>query len=238
MTCTCGTGFCFICGKEADGEDDHWVRSGGCPRYNQPGDRDVEYDDDGEYDEDEDEDDETDPLDDVHGLFEEAPTPQPTAEAHTVPAADTAADLPTQTNRRDARVFGENELVVLGGGDRDLVPGPTSIQPVQEDNMAPPLTRRARAPVNTIAQAVAETQTSPESAEVPAGPTSSSNFLHLDPESLPGMITAQSGDDMNFGGLDLTHDEHEDDMAMWEIFSALASDRPMRTAAIMRHRNA
>ena len=43
ISCQCGMGFCFICGKEADGESDHW-RKGGCPRYNQPGDADVEYD--------------------------------------------------------------------------------------------------------------------------------------------------------------------------------------------------
>jgi hypothetical protein len=40
-------GFCFICGKEADGESDHW-RKGGCPRYHQPGDANVEYDDYGD----------------------------------------------------------------------------------------------------------------------------------------------------------------------------------------------
>ena len=48
ISCQCGMGFCFICGKEADGESDHW-RKAGCPRYNQPGDADVEYDD---YDDD------------------------------------------------------------------------------------------------------------------------------------------------------------------------------------------
>jgi hypothetical protein len=47
ISCQCGMGFCFICGKEADGESDHW-RKGGCPRYHQPGDANVEYDDYGD----------------------------------------------------------------------------------------------------------------------------------------------------------------------------------------------
>jgi hypothetical protein len=69
ISCQCGMGFCFICGKEADGESDHW-RKGGCPRYNQPGDADVEYDDyEDDYEDDRisstDEHDEGDSQDDV-----------------------------------------------------------------------------------------------------------------------------------------------------------------------------
>ena len=76
ITCTCGTGFCFICGKEVEGDSEHWARKSGCPRYNHPDDRDAEYDD---YDEDDNEsiapirdelDDDEDPLENVRGLFE------------------------------------------------------------------------------------------------------------------------------------------------------------------------
>lgn len=71
----CGTGFCFICGKTADGDSDHWVK-GGCPRYNQPGDPYAEYDghygeDDSDPDSDTDGESYTDPLENVRGLFEE-----------------------------------------------------------------------------------------------------------------------------------------------------------------------
>lgn len=78
ITCQCGMGFCFICGKEADGDSDHW-RKGGCPRYNQPGDANVEYDN---YDEDDENDrvshtgehdeegSEADVLENVRDLFE------------------------------------------------------------------------------------------------------------------------------------------------------------------------
>lgn len=70
ITCTCGMGFCFICGKEADGDSEHWARKSGCPRYNHPDDDNAEYD---EYDEDDDEstssDDDDDPLENVRGLF-------------------------------------------------------------------------------------------------------------------------------------------------------------------------
>ena len=47
IVCVCGVGFCFICGKEADGEGDHWT-VGGCPRYNQPDDPRAEFDGDDE----------------------------------------------------------------------------------------------------------------------------------------------------------------------------------------------
>ena len=79
IDCQCGTGFCFICGKEADGDSEHW-RKGGCPRYNQPGDANVEYDDD--YDDGEnddrasstnehvDGDSEADFLENIRSLFE------------------------------------------------------------------------------------------------------------------------------------------------------------------------
>lgn len=78
ITCKCDTGFCFICGKEADGDSEHWSRKNGCPRYNHPEDLDAEYDD--PYDDDEDDDlvdptrdelgSEIDPLENVRNLFE------------------------------------------------------------------------------------------------------------------------------------------------------------------------
>jgi hypothetical protein len=89
MSCPCGTGFCFICGKEANGEDDHWTRRNGCPRYNQPDD-DPEYDDGSDYDEDEDDlnlrERENnritgDPVEEIRGLFEPENTEQDTEEA-------------------------------------------------------------------------------------------------------------------------------------------------------------
>lgn len=46
IICPCMMSFCFICGKEALDGSDHWVREGGCPRYNQPGTREALYDDD------------------------------------------------------------------------------------------------------------------------------------------------------------------------------------------------
>jgi hypothetical protein len=73
ITCTCGMGFCFICGKEADGDSEHWARKSGCPRYNHPDDIDAEYD---EYEEDDDEstgggsEDGDDILENVRGLYE------------------------------------------------------------------------------------------------------------------------------------------------------------------------
>ena len=73
ITCTCGMGFCFICGKEADGDSEHWARKSGCPRYNHPDDENAEYD---EYDEDDDEstrdgsEDDDDILENVRGLFD------------------------------------------------------------------------------------------------------------------------------------------------------------------------
>jgi hypothetical protein len=78
ITCKCGMGFCFICGKEADGDDEHWSRKNGCPRYNHPDDLDAEYD---QYDDEEDDNDDPvapagdeeggdDPLENVRGLFE------------------------------------------------------------------------------------------------------------------------------------------------------------------------
>jgi hypothetical protein len=76
ITCPCGTGFCFICGKEAGDDSTHWARKSGCPRYKHPDDRDAEYD---EYDEDDDDSiapveiepsDDDDPLESVRGLFD------------------------------------------------------------------------------------------------------------------------------------------------------------------------
>lgn len=80
MTCNCGTGFCFICGEEADGDSDHWSRKrgkSGCPRYHHPDDVNAEYDD-GYDDDDEDSiaptsdelGSEVDPLENVRDLFE------------------------------------------------------------------------------------------------------------------------------------------------------------------------
>jgi hypothetical protein len=85
ISCQCGMGFCFICGKEADGESDHW-RKGGCPRYHQPGDANVEYDDYGDdeddgvsaSDEHDERDNEADIVENVRDLFgtdEVLPTP-------------------------------------------------------------------------------------------------------------------------------------------------------------------
>ena len=38
MRCTCGEGFCFVCG-EGDLEDgsSHWQRGKSCPKFGQPG---------------------------------------------------------------------------------------------------------------------------------------------------------------------------------------------------------
>lgn len=46
IICSCMASLCFICGKEALDGSEHWVREGGCPRYNQPGTRAAMYDDD------------------------------------------------------------------------------------------------------------------------------------------------------------------------------------------------
>lgn len=76
ITCNCGMGFCFICGKEAEGDSEHWASpKSGCPRYNHPDDSNAEYDESSEYDEDEpvpprDEvEEDSDPLDNVRDLF-------------------------------------------------------------------------------------------------------------------------------------------------------------------------
>ena len=43
--CTfCQTSFCYICGKFADADSDHWFNI--CPRFGQPGDKDASYDQD------------------------------------------------------------------------------------------------------------------------------------------------------------------------------------------------
>jgi hypothetical protein len=103
ISCQCGMGFCFICGKEADGESDHW-RKGGCPRYNQPGDPDVEYDDyDGEDDDDDDRvsttdehdggESEADVLENIRDLFE---TDEHTVESPVDLTRDISGDLDTR----------------------------------------------------------------------------------------------------------------------------------------------
>ncbi|KAK4888494.1 hypothetical protein LTR27_012607 [Elasticomyces elasticus] len=43
MLCVCFTHFCFICGVEAHHDSTHW-RQGGCPRWNQPGATNAQYD--------------------------------------------------------------------------------------------------------------------------------------------------------------------------------------------------
>jgi hypothetical protein len=96
ITCTCGMGFCFICGKEADGDSEHWARKSGCPRYNHPDDENAEYD---EYDEDDDEstrdghEDDSDPLENVRGLFD--------LDEVSDAAAIALPDLPDLTERAD-----------------------------------------------------------------------------------------------------------------------------------------
>lgn len=45
ITCNCTMNYCFICGVEALGNSDHWTR-GRCPRYNQPGANNAQYDGD------------------------------------------------------------------------------------------------------------------------------------------------------------------------------------------------
>ena len=45
--CVCGMSLCFICGQYAKEGSDHWIgsrRSGGCPRYNHPSDREALWD--------------------------------------------------------------------------------------------------------------------------------------------------------------------------------------------------
>lgn len=43
MVCSCGSNFCYICGKAAHDGSAHWA-PGGCPRYNQPGERNAIFD--------------------------------------------------------------------------------------------------------------------------------------------------------------------------------------------------
>ncbi|KAK5676477.1 hypothetical protein LTS10_010778 [Elasticomyces elasticus] len=43
MLCVCFAHFCFICGVEAHHDSAHW-RQGGCPRWNQPGAANAQYD--------------------------------------------------------------------------------------------------------------------------------------------------------------------------------------------------
>lgn len=47
MTCArgnCRQGFCYICGEKADGDSDHWSTGKPCPRWNQPGAADAQFD--------------------------------------------------------------------------------------------------------------------------------------------------------------------------------------------------
>ena len=47
MTCpvpACCTSYCFVCGREAEGDSDHWTFGKPCQRYNQPGATDAVFD--------------------------------------------------------------------------------------------------------------------------------------------------------------------------------------------------
>jgi hypothetical protein len=49
--CTfCQTSFCYICGKFADADSDHWFNI--CPRFGQPGDKDASFDEEYHFDSD------------------------------------------------------------------------------------------------------------------------------------------------------------------------------------------
>lgn len=115
MICQCGTGFCFICGKEADGESEHWRKGGSCPRYNQPGDDEAEYDEFGYGDDDDstvsngdDNSDGDDLLEDVRGLFsdgqeEESAAVNPQEQEMDPPAIENA--LTEELDRRHPSVL-------------------------------------------------------------------------------------------------------------------------------------
>ena len=47
----CFANLCFSCGLEIDPEGDHWRLGSRCPRYNQPGAANAQFDDEGEIDE-------------------------------------------------------------------------------------------------------------------------------------------------------------------------------------------
>jgi len=124
ITCTCGTGFCFICGKEADGDSEHWARKSGCPRYNHPDDIDAEYD---EYEEDDDDDgseDNDDILENVRGLFEVG-----SDETGVFPTTTTDTATPVALVVDDGAV----ELSIArvhSTGDRDRVLPPAGVEPL------------------------------------------------------------------------------------------------------------
>lgn len=223
MTCTCGTGFCFICGKEADGEDDHWVRSGGCPRYNQPGDRDVEYDDDGYDDENEDED--SDPLEDVHGLFEEEVDLEPTAGQPVFPVT-----APRQEPTGGV-VFGGNSLgqqsidAVLEASNESMA------QILQNTLIEPSALPGNRRPVDTVDHTIDETADRFRFMDAEYAPSRAPALPQSGHETLADMI-AEAEHDTNFGGVNVTLDEWEDNMALWEVFAALERERTVRQAAI------
>lgn len=121
ITCTCGMGFCFICGKEADGDSEHWARKSGCPRYNHPDDDNAEYD---EYDEDDDEstrdgsEDDDDILENVRGLFdledtsEEEDLPSPYTTGRVTDTAFSFADLDTNEPSIEHENTAEDETLL------------------------------------------------------------------------------------------------------------------------------
>lgn len=208
MECQCGTGFCFICGKEADGEDDHWVR-GGCPRYNQPGDRDVEYDDDHGYDE-EDED-HGDPVNDIQNLFDEqnnedippppaGPPPPGTLE---VAAASEPIDHthPTDDNTAPPRIQPWAEF------EAELVPF-THVEIPNET---------ARSTAND----------DDDNAETLAEETASNIPNETRPKSLAELLaeSAASGYAVSVGGVSVTEDEVDADRVLWAQFASWRLNR-------------
>lgn len=44
IVCPCRTNYCFICGREAHPDSGHWSAGNLCPRYNQPGTENAQYD--------------------------------------------------------------------------------------------------------------------------------------------------------------------------------------------------
>jgi len=211
MSCPCGTGFCFICGKEADGEDDHWVR-GGCPRYNQPGDRDVEYDDDGYEDEDEDT---GDPLDDIQNLF-----------GHNDILAQFALDTAVSEE---------------GAADAVVQQGAGTVESTQPAEIMTRAEQRDGSPADlTSAAAEVEGQVLIQGDEIDHGSDSVTSMY--DPNQPPRGAIAEGSRDIparsdhvstDRGDFNLTADELTDHLALWEIFADLQRDRENRAAALL-----
>lgn len=222
MTCTCGTGFCFICGKEADGEDDHWVRSGGCPRYNQPGDRDEEYDDYGYGDENEYED--TDPLDDIHGLFEEDASLEPAADQPLFPGTAPSQE-PAGGVLSGGSPSGQQTIDPTGNALSESL-----AQLLQGTLNEPAASLGNSEPGDTVAPAADEAESTFRITEAEYTPSRAPALPRSGHETLADMI-AEAEHDTNFGGVSVTKDEVDDNMALWEIFAALERERTVRQAA-------